>query len=132
MNTDDFQRILKERAGTCDFAEFEALLAKYGHDDACLDAMNKGVSERLRREDSGDWTSPASSGWAPTMKKRKRLEQHILDRGPAGMFNHAATPAPRPAVANDDALTQLQQQLRQLQARVAQLEKTSDAAKFKL
>lgn len=131
MNTDDFQRILKERAGSCDFDEFEALLAKYGHDDTCLDAIGKGVSERLRREDSGDWTSPASSGWAPAMKKRKRLEQHILDRGPAGMFNHAAAQPATPA-SNDDAVTQLQQQVRQLQARVTQLEKLSNAAKFKL
>lgn len=131
MNTGDFQRILKERASSCDFDEFEALLAKYGHDDACLDAIGKGVSERLRREDSGDWTSPASSGWAPTMKKKKRLEQHILDRGPAGMFNHAAA-QPATPVRNDEAVAQLQQQVRQLQARVTQLEKLNNAAKFKL
>ncbi len=134
MNTSDFRRILKERAGACDFDEFETLLGKYGHDDACLDAIGKGVSERLRREDSGDWTSSATPGWAPTMKKRKRLEQHILERGPAGMFNAAATPpvATPAANSNDATLARLHEQIRQLEKRVARLEKQGDAHRFKL
>ena len=131
MTTDDFQRILKERACNCDLAEIEKLLARYGHDDTSLASIKRGVYDRLGREDSGDWTSSASSGWKSANDKKKALEQFILDRGPSGMFNAAAAPAPA-ANSNDDTIARLQKQVQQMDARLRHLEQREDARKFKL
>ena len=125
MSTDDFQRILKERACNCDLPELEKLLARYGHDDASLASIKRGVYDRLNREDSGDWTSSASSGWKSANDKKKALEQFILDRGPAGAFNAAVN-------GNSDTIARLQQQVQQMESRLRKLEQRDDARKFKL
>lgn len=125
MSTDDFQRILKERACNCDLPELEKLLARYGHDDTSLASIKRGVYDRLNREDSGDWTSSASSGWKSANDKKKALEQFILDRGPAGAFNAAAN-------GNSDTIARLQQQVQQMESRLRKLEQRDDARKFKL
>ncbi len=125
MFDDDFKRILKDRAYSCDLAELDVLLNKFGHDDDCLMQIKRGIYDRLNREDSGDWTSSASAGWKVTNDKKKHLEQFILDRGPKGMFNAAATPA------HDDTIAQLQQQVRDLSSRVQRLEQ-GERKKFRL
>lgn len=129
MTTDDFQRILKERACTCDLPELEKLLGRYGHDDASLASIKRGVYDRLNREDSGDWTSSASPGWKSANDKKKALEQFILDRGPTGMFNAKSAP---PVPGNDDTIARLQQQVAQMESRLRKLEQRDDARKFKL
>lgn len=128
MFDDDFKRILKDRARSCDLGGLDTLLAKYGQHDDCLALIKKGVYEHLAREDSGDWTSPASSGWKSASDKKKRLEEFILERGPSGMFNAVATPA---AIHNDDTIARLQKQVHQLESRLRQLEQREDARKFK-
>ena len=128
MNDDDFKRILKDRAYACTPDELGALLQKYGHDDECLALIKRGIYDRLNREDSGDWTSSASSGWKPANDKKKKLEQFILDRGPASM--RSVAPAFNTA-ANADA-DKLMARITQLEARVAQLEKKESGNRFKL
>lgn len=128
MTDDDFKRILKDRAYSCTPDELGALLQKYGHDDECLAQIKRGIYDRLNREDSGDWTSPASSGWKPANDKKKKLEQFILDRGPASM--RQVTPAFN-ATATVDT-DKLIARIAQLEARVTQLEKKESGSRFKL
>lgn len=133
MIDDDFKRILEERAYSCDLGELDVLLGKYGHDDDYLAMIKRGIYDRLNREDSGDWTSPASSGWKPANDKKKRLEQFILDRGPKGMFNTAAAPlSANPAPDHSETVAQLQKQIRDMDARLRTLEQREAARKFKL
>lgn len=126
MSDEHFHRVLQKRAADCAPDEFMALAQKYGHDDACFESLRKGVADQGRREDSGDWTSPASPGWPNYRKKRDMLDQFTLERGPKGSFNASV---PR----QDNArVAELEQQLAALARRVATLETAQKAQKFKL
>ena len=121
--------LLQKRAADATPDAFAGLAQKYGRDDACYESLRKGIADHGRREDSGVWTSPATPGWASYRKKRDLLDQLTLDRGPKGGFNAAARPRER----DDDArVARLEQQLADLQRRLASLETAQKAQKFKL
>lgn len=131
MIADDFKRLLKERAGECTLAELDDLLEKYGNDDGYLHLIRDGILARLKREDSGDYTSRATSGWQPTMNKKKRLEQFILARGPTASFHTAAAPAGK-ADPQADTIAALNTRISALEHRLQLLERRCAAQKFKL
>lgn len=130
MSDDPFHRVLQKRAADCTPDEFLALAQKYGHDDACYESLRKGVTDHGRREDSGDWTSPATPGWPNYRKKRDMLDQLTLDRGPKGAMQ-ASFNAAAPRV-DDSRVAALEAQLAALARRVATLETAQKTQKFKL
>lgn len=127
MSDAEFYRVLQKRADSCTPEEFKELCVKYGGDDAAFDRLQKGVSDHGRREDSGDWTSPATPGWPSYRKKREILEQFTLDRGPRGAFSAAA------AVSADAVrITALEKQVADLTQRLTRLERTQAIPQFNI
>lgn len=123
MSDQEFHRILQKHAREASPSEFRDLLEKHGHLDACVDSLGKGVTDHGRREDSGDWTSPATSGYSSYKIKRDLLEKHILGRGPRGQFN---------AGGADTRVAALERQVAELARRVERLETRRPDSRYRL
>jgi len=107
-------KALRERADDCPAEEFKALLLKFGSDEKAVEALEKAVEQRARYEDSGDWTSSASRGYALVVKKQAILRDFYLASGPFGDGQET----PKGAAT----LKELREEVRLLTERVRSLE----------
>lgn len=109
--------------GTAD--EFKDALIKFGEDANAAEALHKGLQRQARYEDSGDYTSPASSGYRRMQAKQKIMQDYDLRRGAFADFNAVAVrksaPAPQAPANNNNAA--LLRQIEDLTRRVEELER---------
>ena len=109
--------------GTAD--EFKDALIKFGEDSAAAEALHKGLQRQARYEDSGDYTSPASSGYRRMLAKQKIMQDYDLRRGAFADFNAAAIKKPAttaPASNSNNNNAALLRQIEDLTRRVEELE----------
>lgn len=111
---------LKTRADSCSPDEFKELLLRFGGDEQALDAMQKAVDERGRREDRGSYCESATPGWSTYIKKKNILIDFRLGTGEfKDSFNEAAAKDPHP---EEPTLRQLYELVAELTGRIEELE----------
>lgn len=137
MSSDDIARVLKllEKVGyEGTQTEFSEALKKFGSHPEAVSALRRGVDRRGRIEDRGSYCENASSGYDLWWKKNDMLNKLDLedDRVFLGAFNPAALPkASTPQKPADDAaIEELREQVRELTKRVTKLE--ANPARYKL
>lgn len=105
--------------------EFKDALMKFGDREAAAEALHKGLQRQARYEDSGDYTSPASSGYRRMLAKQKIMQDYDLRRGIFADFNAVAekNPSTAPKIpANNNNNADPLRQIEDLTRRVEELE----------
>lgn len=105
-------KALRDKAYGCTPDDFRDLLRRFAADDEALAALHQGVKDRARREDGGDYTSSATSGYAAVRQKEKMLQDCYLGLPPFDVAKPAGTPT----------MAELQETVKELTARVEYLE----------
>lgn len=108
-------KALRDKAYDCTPEDFRDLLRRFAADDAALAALHQGVKDRAKREDGGDYTSAATSGYAAVRRKEKMLQDCYLGLPPFDAAKPAGTAT----------LAELQETVTELTARVELLEQNA-------
>ncbi len=108
-------KALRDKAYSGTPEEFQGLLLRFAADDAALATLHQGVKDRARVEDSGDYLSAATSGYAAVRRKQKMLEDCYLGLPPFEGIKPAGSAT----------MATLQETIRDLTERVARLEENA-------
>lgn len=113
-----FMKLLEEQACEANAGELKALLEKYKDDDRMIEVIQRGVDTGLSYEDSGDFRSSPSRGYAAAKHKSKMMDDFHLARG---------LPKPKEPI-NETDLRGIFDEIAKLKKRVKKLERHNGLA----